>query len=339
MTALKEYQRLESIGLWRATDAVQRREVVVSFGDATLVLTDTAGRALTHWSLPAVERLNPGMMPALYSPDAAETETIEIEDDTMIGAIEKVRRSLQRQRPRSGRLRHVGIAFTLVVTLSLAVFWMPGALTRQTLTVVPPAKKSEIGATLLGHIQRLTGPTCRGVLGTQALARLKIRLLGRDTPGQIVVVPEGFQEAAYLPGGIIVLNRAMVEGSEDPAIVAGYVLSALAARSLADPLETILTEAGLRVTLRLITTGDIPPDTLRAHAEALVAGPQRDLPDALMLEWFEAAQVPATPYAQARATADRPLSALIDNDPMAQTSNPLILSDGDWISLQGICSG
>lgn len=337
MTALKEFQRLESVGLWRASAEAQRREVVVSFGDATLVLTDTAGRALTHWSLPAVSRLNPGTRPALYSPDPIAAETIEIDDDTMIGAIEKVHRSLTRQRPVPGRLRHAGIGLTLAATLAIALFWMPGALIRQTMTVVPPVKRSEIGATVLGHLQRLTGQTCRGVLGTQALGKLKTRLLGRDAPGQIVVVPEGLQTAVYLPGGIIVLNRMMVERTEEPAVVAGHVLAALTLRTQADPLETILTEAGLGATLRLLTTGDIPPDALRAHAEGLVAGPQAAPDDMLLLQAFEAAQVPSSPYALARDPGGESLRALIEGDPLAGVAAPLILSDSDWISLQGIC--
>lgn len=51
MTALKEYERLESGGLWRMTPQDQRRDVIVSFGDATLVISDSANRALSHWSL------------------------------------------------------------------------------------------------------------------------------------------------------------------------------------------------------------------------------------------------------------------------------------------------
>ena len=50
MTALKEYARLESGGLWRADADAQRRDVIVSFGDATLVISDSAERALAHWS-------------------------------------------------------------------------------------------------------------------------------------------------------------------------------------------------------------------------------------------------------------------------------------------------
>ncbi|HEX9857058.1 MAG TPA: hypothetical protein VGA75_01800, partial [Paracoccaceae bacterium] len=61
MTALKKYQKLESPGLWRDTPDAQRREVVVNFGEASLVLSDPRNdSALSHWSLPAVERLNSG---------------------------------------------------------------------------------------------------------------------------------------------------------------------------------------------------------------------------------------------------------------------------------------
>lgn len=60
MTALDKYVRLESGGLWRADANAQRRDVGISFGDATLVIADTAGRPVAHWSLPAITRLNPG---------------------------------------------------------------------------------------------------------------------------------------------------------------------------------------------------------------------------------------------------------------------------------------
>ena len=54
MTAIKEFERLESLGLWRGLKDSQRREVVVSFGEATLVLSDINNRPITHWSLAAI---------------------------------------------------------------------------------------------------------------------------------------------------------------------------------------------------------------------------------------------------------------------------------------------
>jgi len=105
MTALKRFQRLESPGIWREHAEAQRRNVILSFGDASLVVSDTAERVLTHWSLAALERLNPGGSPALYAPGADSDETLEVDDALMIEALETVRMAVDKGRPRPGRLR------------------------------------------------------------------------------------------------------------------------------------------------------------------------------------------------------------------------------------------
>ncbi len=338
MTALKEFERLESGGLWRPEADAQRRDVIVSFGDATLVIADSAGRALTHWSLSAIERLNAGQHPAVFSPDPDATETLEIDDDTMIGAIEKVRISIERRRPKPRRLRYLGLAISVTAVVALAVFWLPDALIRQTVSVVPAVKRSEIGGTLLGHIQRVTGPTCRSPLGTQALDQLRKRALGRDAGGQIVVVPSGVQQALYLPGGIIVMNRALIEDTEDPATVAGHAIAAVAELRVQDPLARLLEAAGLRATFQLLTTGDLSADTLRAYAEVLIASPPQRPSDDNLLPLFEAAQIPSTPFAYAVDVSGESTLGLIEADPMQGIEPPAILNDGEWISLQGICS-
>ncbi|MGB8624390.1 MAG: hypothetical protein WCD16_16390, partial [Paracoccaceae bacterium] len=148
MTALSEFQRLECPGLWREGPEAQRRDVIVSFGDASLVISDTREQALTHWSLAAVERLNPGARPALYGPGAEDGEVLEIEDEVMIGAIAKVIGAIERARPRQGRLRAVLLGSGLALVVGAMVFWMPGALRRHTVSVVPPTLRAEIGQRL-----------------------------------------------------------------------------------------------------------------------------------------------------------------------------------------------
>jgi hypothetical protein len=333
MTALKQYARLESSGLWRPGPEEQRREVALSFGEATLVISDLAGRPMTHWSLPAIERLNGDNLPALYSPDPDGEETIEISDDMMIEAIDKIRAAVAQAQPRTGRLRQITLWSGLAVCLLLGVFWLPGALTRQTLSVVPPAKRAEIGATLLGHIQRETGASCRDPLGTSALGRLKTRVLGRDAPGQILVLPGELASPVYLPGGIILLSRDMVEEPDDPASVAGHVLVSALSRAEADPLEPMLTAAGFATTFRLLTTGSIPTEIFQAHAARLLgtAAPLAD-PDVLRAG-----------FEQVRITPDPWLDAIGDPSGLASlrdlniTSTPEVLNDGDWVSLQNIC--
>ena len=72
-TALTQFQRLEAAGSWRPAPGEKLREVIVSIGEATLILSDPKSDApLTHWSLPAVERLNPSVTPAIYTPAAAD---------------------------------------------------------------------------------------------------------------------------------------------------------------------------------------------------------------------------------------------------------------------------
>lgn len=339
MTALSQYERLESTGLWRAAPGEQRREVTVSFGDATLVIADSAGRPLTHWSLAAIERVNPGQRPAVFAPDAERSETLEVEDDIMIGAVETVRKTIARRRPRPGRLRWFGLAMSVAGVAALGFLWLPDALRNHTLGVVPPAKRSEIGATLLGHMQRLTGPSCRDAVGTAALTRLRARVLGAGSEIQLVVVPGGVVTSRSLPGGITLLNRGLVEDYEDPAVVAGYVLAELANNLSSDPLDPLLKAAGLRATITLLTTGDLPPEVLRSYAETLVSTPAAAPDTDRLIDQFARAEIAASPFAYAVDITGETTLDLIEADPMAGRVPPPILSDGDWVALQGICGG
>ncbi|MFT6533031.1 MAG: hypothetical protein ACJASC_002589 [Limimaricola cinnabarinus] len=336
MTALKEFARLETEGVWFSEPGAEPRPVTISFGEATLVLSDETGLPVTHWSLPALHRMNPSERPAIYAPDAEASETLEIEDDTMIGALEKVRRAVAAREPRPGRLRQGVIAGSVVLGLGLAVFWLPGALMQQTLSVVPPGKRSELGATLLGMVQKITGPTCRDPLGSEALGRMRDRLLGQGG-GQIVVVPEGLAGPLYLPGGIIVLPQELVEDAEEPAEIAGHVLATVASREEHDPLDDLLREAGFGTVLKLLTTGDIPTETLQAQAVHLVETPAPRADDSLLLEEFAAAGVPIGPWARA-TDPDGAVSAVLVAAEPAASAGPVV-SDGDWVSLQGICRG
>jgi len=337
MTALTEFSRLESGGLWRVDPDAQRREVTVALGEATLVISDTAGRALTHWSLPAVHRLNVGERPAVFTPASDAIETLEISDDIMIDAMEKVRKTVKRRRSKPGRLRNAGLLALFAGIVALGVFWLPDALIDEAQSVVPPVKRSEIGATLLGHIQRVTGQTCRSTLGAQALATLHRDALGPDAGGQVVVVPSGPETAVYLPGGLIVINRDLIEDTDDARVVAGHIVAAAAGRRVQDPLVGLLQEAGIGATFTLLTTGDLEDVTLRDYAETLFANPPARPADDVLLPMFADAQIPSTPYAYAIDVTGETTLGLIEGDPMENLQSRTLLSDAEWISLQGIC--
>ena len=332
MTALQQYQRLETTGLWRASEDAQRRDVTVSFGDATLVISDQAGRALTHWSLPAIEKVSVAPSGTIYAPAQDATETLELSDATMLDAIETVRKALSRQKPKPGRVRATGRVAVAAGMLGLAVFWLPGALRNQTLAVVTQTKRIEIGATVLGHMQFQNGLACRTPSGLVALKQLHRRVFGTAAAGQIVVLPGDSVGAVNLPGGIIAITQAVLRVSDDPAVPAGFVIAAHARTQNSDPLGTILDGAGLRDTMRLLTTGQLSDDALQSFASELQFSETTALPLETLVAAFEAADVSAMGFAASTGRSD-----LSDADPMQGRTTVPVLPDSAWVSLQGIC--
>ena len=337
MTALNDYERLEATALWRPEGESQRREVVVSLGEATLKIADSNDLALTHWSLPAVERVNSvSDTPAVYAPASDSDERLEIDDEMMIEAIARVQRAIDRRRPRPGRLRGVMIAGVVAATTAAAVFWLPDALVDQATRIVPPVTRAEIGTQLLTRVQRLSGSPCETVHGARALSTLRTRL---GTKGRVVIVDSGVAVSRHLPGGIILLNRALVEDYEQPQVVAGYILAEMQRAAERDPLEDFLREAGVMTTLRLLTTGEVPDAALDAHAEALLTAPLTPPDTDALIARFAEAAVPASPYAYAVDITGTQTLALIEADAVQPTPARPIMPDSQWVALQAVCGG
>lgn len=341
-TALDRYQRLEASALWRPEAGAQRLDVIVSLGEATLTITDMHDRVKAHWSLAAIARANPGGVPALYHPDADPGETLEIaeSEDTMIAAIETLRGAIARQRPRPGRLRLLGVASSVLAVVLLVTLWLPGAARDHALRVVPAVKRAEIGRALLEYVQQVTGPACRTPGGTAALAALEQRLSPAQGRTRLMVVRSGVQEALRLTGGTILVNADLVEDHDTPDVVAGAIIAAHLRAKARDPLARLLDDAGLREVLRLLATGSLSDTVLRTHAETLLREPPAPVPDATLIAGFARWQVRATPYAYARDITGETVLGLIEADPFARNADlPPILSESNWLRLQGICSG
>lgn len=341
MTALRKYARLESPGLWRPLPDQQRREVVVCFGEASLVLSD--GRtesALSHWSLPAVLRLNPGEVPALYAPSADPlAETLEISDTGMIEAIETVRAALVRRRPHRGRLRLAAVLGTVAAIALAGWLWLPEAAVGHAARIVPFVKRQEIGRELLGAMTRYTGAPCAAPEGLAALTRLSTRLFGANG-AQIVMLREGLPPAgtAHAPGHFLIADRRLVEGHDGPEVLAGHLLAERLRTELQDPLVEVLRSAGLRATFTLLATGDLPRGALAAQAQTRLQTPPATLPVSALLARFAEARVPSSPYANVVDPSGARLEPLRTRDPMPPSRAEPLLPDADWLALQAICS-
>lgn len=337
MTALRKYERLEAEALWRASADAQRRAVLVFFGDATLTVCDAAETPLAHWSLPAVERLNPGVRPALYAPDSDGSETLEIDDPVMIEALETVRRALGQAAAQRGRLRRgMAVAVAAAVLAGMA-FWLPGALLTYAASMVPTAQRADIGRRLLAEITQHTGPACAEPQGVAALQRLRQRISG--DAGRVVVLPGRLgAPSLHLPGGIVILSGQALAETDGPELAAALVLAERLGAAREDPLARVLRDAGPIAALVLMATGEIDAEALAAHAQALAAAPPDPPPAADMRAALAAAGVPAAPYAHALDPTGETVLDLIEADPFATGARPALLSDGDWVALEGICA-
>ncbi len=301
LTALKQYQRLESSGLWHEQSDAQRRDVVVSFGTASLVLKDPrSDDALSHWSLPAIIRENPGQMPAIYRPGPDSAEGLEIVDPDMVTALETVRRAIEASRPRPGRLRG---AIYLVVGMVLGgavIGWLPDALRTRTADMVPASSRADIGLMAFDDITRLTGAPCNDPRAQAALAGLSTRLFGAANPPILLVLREGLATARPLPGDIILLPQALVRDASGPGPLATAIMGAAGQAGAQDPLLAILSHAGFRATFTLLTTGALPATAMDGYGEGFL-----------------------------RDTSQSPADTAALPDPL--------MPDADWIALQGIC--
>ena len=341
MTALKEYDRIEATALWRPTPDAQRREVILSIGESTLTITDSNDQALAHWFLPAVERANPGQLPAIFFPDGDSGETLELSEgeQQMIEAIEKLRATIDRGKPHPGRLRLVASLAAIAAVLALLIFWLPGAARDHAARVVPDVARTEIGTSLLSRITRISGLPCASAEGVKALRKLGARLPSPKGAARLVVLPAGVQEASHLPGGIILLNRALIEDFEEADVVAGYIVAEHLRAQLADPLSSFLDQAGLFATMRLLTTGQVTPAALDAYAEHQLVAKPAPIATQTLVAGLKAWAVRARPYAYALDITGETTLELIEADPFADTAPAALLSDNDWQRLQNICGG
>ncbi|MDZ4311442.1 MAG: hypothetical protein U1A24_12920 [Cypionkella sp.] len=339
MTALRKYLRLESPGLWRETPSAQLREVVVGLREATIVLSDPKTEmALAQWSLPALTRLNPGKLPALYSPGEDDAETLEVDDTEMMAALDTVRTALERRRPKPGRLRGVLLGGFGAVIGSLAVFWLPGQLIDYTAAMLPPATRSDLGKLALQDLTKVTGSPCTGKAGTAASVALGLRI-NPTHPPHVLVVRDALQAPLALPGDLLILPEKLLQSTETPDALAGYILNATGQAALSDPMRPLLEKAGLLATIRLLASGAIAPEALDGYGESLLIPPTPTLSDEAQLAAFQAAKITAQPYAYAVDKSGETTLPLIEADPFPKGSQPEVLSAAHWKALQDICNG
>ncbi len=333
VTVLAKYQRLEAEGIWHRSPDEQRRDVIVSIGKTTITISTLNEAALAHWSLPAMERINPGEMPALYCPEGDSSETLELAEDAFVEAIEMVLKSVRRRQGRLGKVRRLFVLALMIAVLGGAMLWLPGAIARHTASLLPDVARVSIGMSLLEEMDRMTGPPCDAPSGIRALEHLRSRLFGTEAL-RLVILPSTLPETAHLPGGTILVGHKMLKGMETPENLAVHVLAEDIRRNLADPVGRLLDMAGITAVLALLTQGYVPDEAVARMAENVVTSVPSPVPADVLTARIAAAGM--TIRANTKPGDVSGLSTATIAAAIAPATLP-ILKDGDWIALKGIC--
>ncbi len=344
MTALDKYRKLEGPGVWAASRDEHRRDVIVSFGDATLVISDSRSMAvLSHWSLPAVERINPGKRPALFRPEGDSEEVLELDDDWLIDALRVVQGALRPPGSWITRARRpLLLALGAAVVLAAGAI-IPGALREHTASVVPMAKRVELGNMVRADLAGLGGRQCTSPNGDAALTSLRRALF--QTPAQIVVMrdlPLDVPRIQHVMGRYFLVDARLLEDAQSPEALAGAILMAVQRSADEDPLIPLLRHAGVVATFRLLTSADMPRSAMRGYASAMLRAPLVAPQLDPLLERFARVDLSTRALVDHPTPLDPALGELSDamraQDPLA--GEPVgvgLLSDGQWVSLQNIC--
>lgn len=340
MTALEKYARLAGPGVWRSGRDAQRRDVEVSLGDSSLVISDSrAGHALAHWSLTAIQRLNRGQGPAVFAPGIeADGEVLELDEPLLIEALETIRAALGPKPP--ARWLRLALIGGVTATVIAGAMILPGVLVERTAAIVPQAARAQIGRVALDGLTLASVGVrqCSGPDGRQALALLRDRVLGSDWRVVVMAGLPGLQ-SAHLPGQMVVLGDDLVSRLDSGEALAGWILAEAQAAQANDPLLDALRHAGVRATAALLTTGSLPDHALDDYARRRFArDPAVPAPEALGAA-LAALGVSATDYVLSLGDSQPTLSqALADRPGNAALAAGRILTDGEWLTVQAICA-
>ena len=341
MTALDQYIRLEAIGLWQETPDTPEREVVVSFGNASLVLSDTSDRPLAHWSLVGTQPLRVDRDGAtVYSTTLDGYETLAIRDPEMVRAIAAVS-AVQRFAPKPkppNYGRWIGTGFVVLVLAGLAWFGPP-SIRWQAARMLPPEWIERFGDEMLLQVMGTRGAPCATPEGQQALRRLAEPLARPQRPRVRVLDLSGVP-VAVLPSGYMLLDARLIEMAESPEEIAGWIALGQARGELHPATEAMMTDAGLLADLRYILTGRLSEAAIARAAEGAV----RAVPTAAEVEraraGLAATGLPFAPLQQALMREGLPTGSTTGEpaDPSPE-ARPSLLSDREWDDLKAICSG
>ncbi len=375
MTALAKYAKLEAEARYFDGDSAQPRNVVLCFGERSLVIMEFNEVVLAHWPLASLRAVGLRRDSAVQLvPHGDSDERLVLSDRHMLEAIAKVCPDLH-HRPvdRKGVGRALLWAGGAVTSLALIVFVLVPALAGWLAVLIPPEREQQLGDAVVEQLQSImelaTGSrplTCDHKAGQAALERMVARLgtdLGLPYPLRVGVIDHEMINAFAVPGGRIVIMRGLLTAAGNPEEVAGVLAHEIGHVVYHDPTRAALRAAGTAGILGLLLGDVFGAGIIVVATDAVVnASYQRDAEtraDEIAYNLLAEAELPSRPFAdffiklrKKHGEMDGILKLLANHpglegraqraaaaDRIGDGPYEPVLSDQDWIALRGICQG
>lgn len=337
MISNAKFVRLEAPGYWRQNIEKPGRHVAVHLGDTSITLYSKSNVALGHWSLHGIRRIDGGGSPAIYAVDSSETEVVEISDETMIDAIEQ----WQNEKAAAPKKFKFPVRGAVAALLALAVaaaiaHFAPREGPRLVASFVTPSSREKIGERLFESLKPELARHCESEEGADALKKLAARLYPEDRV-EIKIVDGLEPESAHLPGGTIVIDKGLLTRHDGPEAVAGHVLLEHLIMAENDPVARLIDKAGLPAAPNIVFESLIEDELLLDFFRSMQAEPRPPVAPEELLEQFRASGFSSTPFGLTFEGNREVADAAVESDPFKNATYQPLLSDGDWIRLQGIC--
>ncbi len=266
MTAIDKYTRLEALGQWRESPDEPPCEVVVSFGNATLVLSDLDENPLCHWAMAATSRLTLDGANAVYTPDTEGFETLEIDDAEMVEAIAQVSRAAATIKRRTPWLRWVFLAL-LMATFGAIFNAAPSLLRGQAVRMTGPESARKLGTDM---VATLDADICREPRADVVRELFQSRVFpdGRT----LLLIARNQPHAGVFPGGVVVVGGDVLQAMQTPNELAGLTTTLFAQSETA--MTQLFEASSSRELFEYITSGRLSDERLANAAQNIIDGPE-----------------------------------------------------------------
>lgn len=253
MTALDKYIRLEAVGQWRETPDQSPREVIVSFGNQTLVLADFKENPLSHWAMAATRRVSLDGSRAQYSPDTEGFETLEIDDADMVEAIAQVSRLATLPKP--PKSRKTPLLLGCLIVIAAAVYFVPSLMREQAISMTKHDSARFLGLEMLEGTDL---KQCSEPRANEAEVVLMNRLFEEDAFNLIVV--NSLTGGVVFPGNLLVVGGDVLEQSASADEFGNWLIELT--KTDTKPLANLFQGTSIKSVFTYLSSGVIPQDDL-----------------------------------------------------------------------------